>query len=514
MIDDEIITKLVEILFEWEKESESLEEFKKLTIENYATIVENYSIIPSSLVKLISLITGEYANKLYENDEEKIKGIIEMMVYLLNKKYEDDLTKCLILSAIMKIHSGINYVEINSVNEAIEKYSRIKNSEIQQRCLEYKRIKQKQISQQFHNLKSINSELDYNLSFLNDYCKSNNANKGYNPDLRDFYTEKFSNPDKKINIGPYQDSSNILSMPGSNSKINKLYESNTSFTRSDMKNELSVKAEKKWGEDGYIKDNKKEEKKWGVENIKIEAIFGYENKINKKPRKKYEEEDPNKKKLMKDLLGGIDDENDNNNSDIKKNKNKTKKEQKNNENIFNNIDFNTSINTNNTTNNINNNNANNKENILNLFDGLTQNNISNNIPTNNNNNYNQNNIPNNSNNIDFFNNMINNTNNLFTPYNINTDKFGELWESFPEEESYSINSNIQTPQRYHEIIKSRANFAPVDIINNEAISAAYYKNQITLVHASIEINEINFLVKCQNQSLNNEVANYIMNLYK
>jgi AP-4 complex subunit epsilon-1 len=76
MIDDEIITKLVEILFEWEKESESLEEFKKLTIENYATIVENYSIIPSSLVKLISLITGEYANKLYENDEEKIKGII------------------------------------------------------------------------------------------------------------------------------------------------------------------------------------------------------------------------------------------------------------------------------------------------------------------------------------------------------------------------------------------------------------------------------------------------------
>ena len=526
MIDDEIITKLVEILFEWEKESESLEEFKKLTIENYATIVENYSIIPSSLVKLISLITGEYANKLYENDEEKIKGIIEMMVYLLNKKYEDDLTKCLILSAIMKIHSGINYAEINSVNEAIEKYSRIKNSEIQQRCLEYKRIKQKQISQQFHNLKSINSELDYNLSFLNDYCKSNNANKEYNPDLSDFYTEKFSNPDKKINIGPYQDSSNILSMPGSNSKINKLYESNTSFTRSDMKNELSVKAEKKWGEDGYIKDNKKEEKKWGVENIKIEAIdskeynkkenndFGYENKINKKPRKKYEEEDPNKKKLMKDLFGGIDDENDNNNSDIKKNKNKTKKEQKNNENIFNNIDFNTSINTNNTTNNINNNNANNKENILNLFDGLTQNNISNNIPTNNNNNYNQNNIPNNSNNIDFFNSMINNTNNLFTPYNINTDKFGELWESFPEEESYSINSNIQTPQRYHEIIKSRANFAPVDIINNEAISAAYYKNQITLVHASIEINEINFLVKCQNQSLNNEVANYIMNLYK
>ena len=83
MIDDEIITKIFEILYDWEKESETIEEFKKLTIENYASIVEEYSIIPSSFIKLISLITGEYANKLYENDEEKIKGIIEMMVYLL-----------------------------------------------------------------------------------------------------------------------------------------------------------------------------------------------------------------------------------------------------------------------------------------------------------------------------------------------------------------------------------------------------------------------------------------------
>ena len=527
MIDDEIIKKLVEILIDWEKESESIEEFKKLTIENYATIVETYSIIPSSLVKLIALIAGEYANKLYENDEDKIKGIIEMMVYLLNKKYEDDMTKCFLLSAIMKIHSGINYLELNSVNEAIEKYSRIKNPEIQQRCLEYKRIKEKAISQQFHNLKSLNDRLDYNLSFLNNFCKSNNNNKEYNQELSEYYMEKFTNPDKKMNIGPYQDSSNILSMPGSNSQINKLYESNTSFTRSDMKNELSVKAEKKWGEDGYIQDNKESEKKWGVENIRIESIDGKdynmndkkdynyenknENKNSKRVKKKYEEEDPNKKKLMVDLFHGIDDNYDNIN---KKNKKKVQKENKN---IFNNIDFDTSIKTNQNTES----NNNNKENIINLFDGLTQNNPINNIANNINNNLNlNNNIPPNNNNINFNftnmnnNNMTNNSNTLFTPYNINTDKFGELWESFPDEESYSMNSNIQTPQRYHEIIKSKGNFAPVDIINNEAISAAYYKNQIALVHASIENNEINFLVKCQNQWLNNEVANLVINLYK
>ena len=333
--------------------------------------------------------------------------------------------------------------------------------------------------------------------------------------------EKFTNPDKKMNIGPYQDSSNILSMPGSNSKINKLYESNTSFIRSDMKNELSVKAEKKWGEEGYIKDNKEKEKKWGVENIKIESIdskdynkndFSYENKnenkSSKRAMKKYEEEDPNKKKLMNDLFYGIDDTVDNNNNK------KNKKEQKQNTNIFNNIDFDTSIKTNN--NNTNNKNTNNNnQNILNLFDGLTQNNPSNNFNNNNNsNNINLNNISNNNINNINNNNMNNISINLFTPYNINTDKFGELWESFPEEESYSMNSNIQTPQKYHEIIKSRGNFAPIDIINNEAISAAYYKNQITLVHASIENNEINFLVKCQNQWLNNEVADLVMKLYE
>ena len=39
MITDEILSKLIKIITEWEKESEDLEEFKKYTIENYANIV-------------------------------------------------------------------------------------------------------------------------------------------------------------------------------------------------------------------------------------------------------------------------------------------------------------------------------------------------------------------------------------------------------------------------------------------------------------------------------------------
>ena len=112
--------------------------------------------------------------------------------------------------------------------------------------------------------------------------------------------------------------------------------------------------------------------------------------------------------------------------------------------------------------------------------------------------------------------MSNNTNsyNIFSPYYINTDKFGELWESFPDEDSYNTKSNINSPQKFHEIIKNRGNFAPVDIINNEAISAANYKNQISLIYATVDPGHLVLLVKNQNQGLNEEVAKYVMDLFK
>ena len=279
-----------------------------------------------------------------------------------------------------------------------------------------------------------------------------------------------------MNIGPYQISSNILSMPGSSSKMNNLYDSNENYLTSDMKNELNVKAEKKWGEEGYKKNEDSNDNKWGIDTIKIQSIEGDNqdvkkdfysdnNKKNKKTKKPIEEEDPNKKKLMIDLFGGM-------NGDVQpekkisKNKPEPKKEPI-------------------------------KNNKINLFEGLTQNNSNNNS------------------NISINQSKNNNerSNKAFTPYNINTDKFGELWENFPDEVEFNLLCKVNTPEKYHEIIKTQGNFAPVDIINNEAISAAYYKNQIVLVHATVDNNQIFFLVKCQNNSFNNEVIDFIKKLF-
>ena len=73
MIANDILSKLIVIINEWESKPDDLNEFKKYIIEYYATIVENYSVFPEIFVKLMVWAIGEYTCKLYFNDTEKIK---------------------------------------------------------------------------------------------------------------------------------------------------------------------------------------------------------------------------------------------------------------------------------------------------------------------------------------------------------------------------------------------------------------------------------------------------------
>ena len=589
MITDEILSKLVAIISEWESETDDLKEFKKYTIENYATIVENYSVLSESFVKLMAWVIGEYTCKLYVNDTEKIKGIIQMLSYLLNKTYDDDMTKCLLISAIAKINSNINFSEQNLVNDIIERYSREKNVELQQRCLEYKRTQLRNVPIEKNTFTKIEEtpNIDFNLSFLNDFIREKGGDKVYDPSISEMFTDKFSSNEVQLNVGPYAINSNILSMPTKGNDINILYETKDDNLVKNMKSELNVKGEQKWGAEGYKEDVKKQEKPSFINLQGISSSSsGYDdwkkdsssyNKGNKKNNKKNKEEELNpenqeKIKLMNELFGGGNEKkpkkqtqntNKGNNANVIKNNNAnkgmslfegmTKVNEGNSNNIANNnINKNNDLlnmgnqNTQNNTgsidllgfgdnqqfqqnNTINNNNNQNSINLLGDIFGPSENDNSNsNI-----NNFNVGNQPQNQNNIfDIFsNNIQNNTmtnnindnvinninqntnNNSYSPYNIDTDKFGELWGDFPEEDVYEINANISTPQQYHEIIK-RGNYAAVDIINNEAISAAKYRNQISLVHGTIEQGKITLLVKNQNKELNNEVANYIIGLFK
>ena len=615
MITDDILSKLVAIITEWESETDDLNEFKKYTIENYATIVENYSVLSESFVKLMAWVIGEYTCKLYFNDNEKIKGIIQMLSYLLNKTYDDEMTKCLLISAIAKINSNINYSEQNLVNDIMERYSREKSTELQQRCLEYKRLQIRNVPIEKNSFTKIEEtpDIDFNLGFLNNFVEERSNGKVYNPEMSEMYMDKFSSNEAQLNVGPYDINSTITSMPSKGGvNINSLYESKSDYFIENMKNELNVRAEQKWGAEGYKEETKKPEKPSFIDTRGISSTSSdYNNysrndfnknneRNNKRTQYKKKEEELNvdnveKRKLMSGLFSGMGGEeeqkevkrpnrqnrtnNENysnqNNNFMNNNNNRnnttggsslfdgmTKINDGNNNNNNNdllNMGIGNQNNNNNTGGNIdllgfndkqqqpsnnnnqgsidllgdifgtgsgNNNNMNNMNNINNNFNQGNQQNQpqNNNILDIFNNDNNMNNQNNNSNNMNIFsnfqqpntnmNNNINTNINAYTPYNINTEKFGELWETFPEEASYEISAKISSPQQYHQIIKQRGNFAAVDIIGDEAISAANYKNQICLVHATIGSGIINFLVKNQNQGLNQEVANYVMGLFK
>ena len=604
MITSDILSKLVAIISEWESETDDLNEFKRYTIENYATIVENYSVLPESFVKLMAWVIGEYTCKLYFNDTEKIKGIIQMLSYLLNKTYDDEMTKCLLISAIAKINSNINYSEQNLVNDIMERYSREKNTELQQRCLEYKRTQAKNVPIEKNKFTTIEEtpSIDFSLPFLNNYVQQKSSGRVYDPSISEMFADKYSSNEVQLNVGPYAMNSNILSMPSKGNNINSLYDVKDDNLVANMKNELNVRGEQKWGAEGYKDESKKIPEKpsfintQGIGSSNIfnnggsnsfvgisggsNSGYGTSSSSTYSHRNKKKEEDLNpdnleKKKLMKDLFGGLGGDD---------NEEKPKKKQKNNFGGNDNSYSGTQNNNNNNGNNNggmnlfegmikntdNNNNNNQSKDLLNMgnnnqnnnngnFDllGFGDNNQQNNMNNNNNNNNqgsidllgdifgggsNTNNFSNNNNNntqnqnnlFDAFSNTNNNNNtsnnemnlfgnlnnqnssnnNLFSPYNINTEEFGEQWGNYPDEDTFEMNINISTPQQFHEIIRNKGNFAAVDIINNEAISAANYKNQISLVHATIDFNHVTLLVKCQNKGLNQEVATYVMNLFK
>ena len=99
----------------------------------------------------------------------------------------------------------MGFSNLDFVNDIIEKYSRDKNPEIQQRCLEYKRMQNKAQIIEKNQFTTIVDEttIDPSLEFLNDYVQTYSNGKVYDPDYAERITEKFNSSDMTLNVGPY-----------------------------------------------------------------------------------------------------------------------------------------------------------------------------------------------------------------------------------------------------------------------------------------------------------------------
>jgi AP-4 complex subunit epsilon-1 len=58
LITDEILSKLIKLINEWEGETDE-EEFRTYTIDNYSQIIDNYPMLPDSLVKVLFILNNQ-----------------------------------------------------------------------------------------------------------------------------------------------------------------------------------------------------------------------------------------------------------------------------------------------------------------------------------------------------------------------------------------------------------------------------------------------------------------------
>ncbi len=636
LITDEILSKLIKLINEWEGETDE-QEFKEFTIDNYQAIIDNYSSLPDSLVKLMAWVIGEYGKKLYaanDNDSnEKVIGLLQMLEYLLSKSYDDDMTKCMLITAITKVHSKIGFTELPFITNIIDIYARDRNTEIQQRCLEYKRLMSSNTIMHNSQFTTILDELDIDnkLSFLDSFVskKISEGAREYNREKYEAESGMFGRGEKgELNFGPYCSPDVITSNPNKMADtLTKLYNTKDTTLRSNpVSNDLKV-GEAKWSAEGYkevkkpqapsvvpqqggitsVESNPVEKKKGGLfglggigssssanntsssnqttivhnsnprfESIKgptvdkgkgekrdeVKSIFSG---IKKKDEPVYDKNRDEKEK-MKGIFGGLSkggsssiSASDSASSNMMGSQSQRNNTRGNNMGSTNKSNVGDLIGMGASNNSNNNNNKQNtqpkqqvqtQQNTFNLLDEIFSGGSSSNTTTQNTNtsglfadltakstNTNTNKQPanlydmganptnsNNNNNSKSMFDMLNNNKQTsgpkslkdsLAPFNTDTDTFGELWTSCPyDETSFDFSTrSIRTPEAFLKIISSEANFKPVQIIGTEAIAAAKYKNKITLVHTSINgDNTLSMLVKCYDNSLTNEIGNFLQGL--
>jgi len=597
LITDEILSKLLKLINEWESESDE-QEFKTYTIDNYTEIINNITTLPDSLVKLIAWVFGEYGKRIFANDEAKIMELLEVIEYLLSKTYDDERVRCWLITALTKLHSSIGFKPIESIESIIKRFSRDKNVEIQQRCLEYSRILTSETQIERNQFTTIQDEcdIDTSFSFLNNFVDTKIKQGFKKYDRKRFEKGLVTEKKSELNLTPYQNPERI------DMKISKdfnQYYDNKDYSVKTKNTELKVNVPKVWGKDGIKEPEKKvpdlfsgmtsitsnnvsssssnvtSSSKNPYATIKSEKVSDADkNKIDNsayfgaaKKKEKEVHEDPNKEKkdLVKNSLfkglgtkeSTVTPSTTSTMSNQQKNTQNVSTSNKPTGNLFGDL---TSKSTNNsataknefkpvtTTNFVdllgvgsgsgatNLNKSNNQtsqqtkvnqpqqsktvnysdlDDIFNLSSSATT--------TNQTTNQNQNVSTQSQNKVNIGTDLFGSSNTVkkglskqdFSPLNIDTDTFGENWMECPNDEECVTKRSltINTPEKYFNFIAQNANFKPIQIINNEIISAANLKNSMVLLHTTIENGELSILIKCFNNSDLNSVKTFITSIF-
>lgn len=481
-----------------------------------------------------------------------------MLDYLLSKLYDDERTKGLLLTAVMKLHSTLSYKEMDITNNIIERYSKGLNTELQQRALEYSRLIKTETELKLNPFTVVGDDLDIDegLNFLNDYVHQAIRNGGKQYDRERYDEEKgvFTKPTSTLNTESYPDPSTLYSMPGKKANNQNILFTNTNFSNKNIESsELKVTGPRVWGK--HILEQK--EKPVNTFTNQTSNVFSNQgipttltgNIITepvkeKKPKKEVIDFDPKsqEKERLKNVLFGPRTGTSATTTSSTAGRNimgstttttrptahpTATTTTNNTPQIGNLLEIGTTSTSNSTTNQANTSkplNWNELDDIfsvgktetkttsssgpIDMFSGINVN-ASSTLPKTQNNNM-----------FDILNMSSSSTSNKtqstpslkneIQPMKINTDTFGEYWTDCPNDE-VTLNiqsSSINNPSDYCKVLQNNS-MHPVEIIGNEAIGAAILRGKYVLLHTTVNKGSLSVLVKCLDKSQENEVSRYL-----
>ena len=532
LITEEILSQLIKILNEWSEEVDE-EEFKQMTIINYCEIVNSVSNLCDHLVQLIAYIFGEYSLQLANGNENEIESNFKLLEYLLEKQYDNDKTKAMILTALTKIHINLDFQKYEYVGNIMVFFSKSKNVDIQQKANEYLRMKKKSLFKSrdlLSNSACREVKFESGLSFLNSFVrkKIEEGGKVYTKNIKEENTKK-----KGLNIEAYPEL-----MVKFNEKEKIKTESVTQETQVPAKSTIN-KPKDIWTVDGIKNEEETKPKivftpvvkssnpntfiKVGTSDDRFKQVKGDPPKVSQPTivpvtKKKEEKYDPKKeeKDILKNQLFGTKPSSTVSQPTTTKNQvQPVKKKEETNKEPVNLLELDSIVTpqTPNTTRNSN------QPNLIDIF-GIASSNqseaqINNNVQSKENiafddifnmglSNSNSQNKPLEKNNNDvfaLFEEVKQTSTKSFLPHIIDTDTFGELWVDCPNEEiTITKATKFTSPKEYFKFIEKQG-VHPIEIIEKEAIAAGVLNGNVVLLHATIEDNGLSIMIKSGEQEI-------------
>ncbi|XP_015753041.1 PREDICTED: AP-4 complex subunit epsilon-1-like [Acropora digitifera] len=174
LVRESVSHNLMRFLAEGTDEEDADNEIRRFAVVSYMDLLEK-PVLPDILVRVICWVLGEYS---YTASEYEPEVILEELITLLERKFEDPGTKAWVLSAIGKLMSQMGQ-PVGSMRDVLEKYASAVDVELRQRSLEIDKLSKNTIVMQ--SVLPVDGccedlEVDESLSFMDSFVSEALAN--------------------------------------------------------------------------------------------------------------------------------------------------------------------------------------------------------------------------------------------------------------------------------------------------------------------------------------------------